>query len=110
MIGLFEHIDVEFRDEYFGAPQEREQYTSGSESHQEGRRKADKSEMIHLPYLTSGQWERFWGQSFVSTGGSAALGKFLKEVNMNVMFLHYFALHAGRTIAVQTYALICLPY
>jgi hypothetical protein len=99
---LFEHIsDVEFRDAYFGASQERGQFTSGSESHQERGRKVEKPEMIHLMYIAAVEWHRFWDRS---------LGNFLKESTMNAMLFYYFALQVGRTITVQTYALICLPW
>ena len=96
---LFEHIsDVEFRDAYFGVSQEREQFTSGSES--QGR-KVEKPEMIHLMYIAAVEWQRFWDGS---------LGNFLKESAMNAMLFYYFALQVGGTITVQMYALICLPW
>jgi hypothetical protein len=100
-VKLFNHIyDVKFRDAYFGASQEREEFASESESHQERRRDAEKLEVTHLVYIAAGEWERFWTWD---------LGNSPMESMMNAMFFYYFALQAGETITAQMCALICLP-
>ena len=75
-----------------GSPEES---TFETESH----RWAGRLEVIHLAYVASGDWARFW---------RGELGMTLDEPLMNAIFFQYFVLHAGRTITVLTYALTCL--
>ncbi|SRR6266403_2914789 len=92
---LFSRIDVQFRDAYFS--QEWEEFSFESESHQERRRDVKELEMVHLVYIASGKWERYWNRD---------LGNSLKEPSMNAMLFHYFTLQADGAVTAQTYALI----
>ena len=96
MVDLFNLINVQFRDAYFGS-QEREEFST---SHQEGRRDVKDPEMTHLMYIAACEWEQYW---------HGTMGNALKEPSMTGMVFHYFSLQAGKTITVQTFALIYLP-
>lgn len=107
---IFEFIrnstaNTQFLDAYFGRLNRRtvEGKSSGeyaSESQSEPLRLAGYSEVVHLVYIATGEWERFWKMS---------LGVSLKEPLANAMFFQYFTFQVGGAITAQTYTLTYLP-
>jgi hypothetical protein len=63
-----------------------------------GHRRAGNLEVTHLAYIATYDWGRY----------RLDLGSTLKELPMNAIFFHCFALQPGRTTTVLTYAFTCL--